>query len=1221
MAEIKFTPEQQKCIDLHDRNILVSAAAGSGKTAVLVERIVKSVCDENNPKDIDRMLIVTFTNAAAAEMRERIANRINEEIEKNPTSEHLQRQATLIHNAQITTIDSFSLFLVRNHFNEIGLDPAFRVADEGEIKLLKNDVMKAMLEEKFAQALPEFEYCVEYFCPGGREEVLEEYILGLSKFAASFPWPKEWLQERKHDYDYVNARQFAESSFGKYFLNYFSATFSDLASKMQEAIDICEAPAGPYMYGELLDKEKELFEKYSKLDDLNEIFEKVPAIVFETLPRKKDDSVDSNLREQAKAIRDDVKKIVCDIKEKFLLTPLDLVISQGKECAPVLNTLIDLVIEFDDLVSRKKLEKKIIDFNDMEHFALEILLKKNENGEVSPSNVAYEYRQHFDEVMIDEYQDSNLVQEYLLKAVSGEDDNHFNRFMVGDVKQSIYKFRLARPQLFIEKYGCYSKDNSDMIRIDLSKNFRSRPEVIGSVNQIFDAIMSKETGGIEYDEAARLYQGADYPANSDCGTELLIFDKQPGDRKGDVIEAESAMIANRIHDLMKNHRVTDKATGEFRPARYSDIVILLRSLKDWDEGIKGNLEKQGIPVYVQSKTGYFEATEVQNLLQFLRVLDNPRQDIPLFGLLKSFFGGFDDEQLALIKTIDRKKTLYDILISIYQETECPGKNDSENDAAVDTEIVHKIKAFIDMINTYRECSLYMTIRTLLQRILDDTGYLDYVTALPAGNKRRANVEMLLTKASDFESTSYYGLFHFVRYIEQLEEYNVDYGEADTLDENADVVRLMSIHKSKGLEFPITIVAGMGKAFNNGDLKNGLVIDMDMGLGIDYVNPVKRIKNKTFRKNVLVKKMREDDLSEELRILYVALTRAKEKLIMTATISKAIEKLENTKSSRKKLSYTQFINSQNYMDFLLPIIDSTDVKVKVMTEENIFTEEIKQVFDFTKDISLLDSARQLSDEKALDVLKERFGFVYPYDALKNMYTKTTVSELKIAAMADKDEEAFHLFEEKEVVPFIPRFKKEDEKVSGTVRGNAFHRVMEILDFDKVIGDNLTDTPADYEEYTKLLSTKKLRTMLQSFLDDSVEKQLLTAEYREAVNETKILKFLTSKVAYRMWNAHLRGQLYREQPFVYGVDAKKVSPDFPEDEKVLIQGIIDVFFVEDEKIILLDYKTDVIKNMEDLWRRYGVQLDYYSEALTRLMDIPVKEKIIYSFYLEKENAILV
>ncbi len=1257
---VEFTPQQKEAIDLRDCNILVSAAAGSGKTAVLTERIVNLICDEAHPVDADRLLVVTFTSAAAAEMRERIANKLGDRLLENPGSERLQRQMTLLHNAQITTIDSFCLFLIKNHFNEIGLDPAFRVADEREIKLLQQETLAELLEDAFAEGKPEFHDCVEILCPKGREKVLEEQIVNLSRYAASFPWPEEWLEERKKDYQAEDKEALLSGQLRDYFLHYAEGVLDGCIHKLDQAIRLTQMPDGPYFYGELLDADKEQFEdavealremqeadaaeqdeisqeadageqdEISQEPDAGEsedveeargvdVLEKIgtllEGITFGRLPSKKDDSVDADKRDLAKDLRDEVKKILGDLREQFFVLPSSVQLARSEGCSAAAATLIDLVLEFDRRMREKKQEKKLIDFNDMEHFALDVLLRR-ENGKILPTQVARQYREYFHEILIDEYQDSNLVQEYLLRAVSGEEDGHYNRFMVGDVKQSIYHFRLARPELFMEKYLQYQKSGRKR-RIDLSMNFRSRKEVIDSVNNTFRLVMSREVGGIDYDDDAALYLGATYPdcteatqgmpdaeptvdiagkAESLMQSELLLVEKPGKDLGFQARQAEALAIAGRIRDLLANGKVTDSKTKELRPVRYRDVVILLRTLTGWGDAFKAVLEEQGIPAYVTSKSGYFTATEVQTVLNYLRVIDNPLQDVPLFGVLHSDFGGFSEEEIAMIRGGERERSLYECLC------------ESEEPKAV---------AFLEKLHGFRERSSYLTIRTLLEMLFSEYDYLNYVTALPGGSKRRANLEMLLVKASDFEKTSYFGLFHFLRYIEMLEKYEEDYGEAETLDENADVVRIMSIHKSKGLEFPVTIVAGLAKKFNLQDASKTVILDADLGLGMDFVDPVRRFRSKTLRKIIVAKKLREDTLSEELRLLYVAMTRAKEKLILTAEVEEPGKVLQTSSWLSGKgigLSYLEFMKANSYLDFLEPILNQTGIAVREIPARELIGRGDAEQLSMALSRDSLARAAEIADPNELAALRERFAFQYPRAALAGLYTKTTVSELKIAAMSEKDEAAFHEFEEREEESYVPEFRRGAEEITGTVRGNAYHRVMELLDLAGILRGQFPD----YETFAAAMKEADLRTAVDEFLKEQTKQLRLSEEYRGAVRTEKICKFLRSRLGYRMLRSQADGKLYREQPFVLAIPATRLKETFPEEETVLIQGIIDAYFIEEDGIVLLDYKTDSIASLDALWQRYETQMDHYQEALERLTGKRVKERILYSFHFDEASS---
>lgn len=1204
---VTFTPEQQKVIDLHERNILVSAAAGSGKTAVLVERIIQMISDEEKKVDIDRLLVVTFTNAAAAEMRERISQAIDARLQSQPENEHLQRQAALLHNAQITTIDSFCLFVIRNNFNDIGLDPGFRVADEGELRLLKQDVLSELLEQKYELGKEEFLSCTEYFTGGSNDKLLEEYVLKLYEFSMSYPWPEEWLMQRQKDYNITDVTELEQSEWCRYLTDYICISLKECADKLSESCRLSQLPAGPYYYGELLEQEEEMIRKVSEAASFSALYEAIESIAFGRLPSKKDESVSEELKKQVQGLRNQVKKQIEELKSDYLLLSPEQVITRMQQAQAPVNVLLELVSEFKSLFDERKRQENIIDFADMEHFALNILLKKKADGSYEASDTAKEYRQFFYEILIDEYQDSNLVQELLLQSISGEDEGRFNRFMVGDVKQSIYKFRLARPELFIDKYTCYEKVDSLRQRIDLRKNFRSRPEVLESVNDLFYQIMYKELGGVEYDEDAALYPGAEFPPYELSRTETLIIGKMQESGLS-AHEQEALAIAKKIKGLVREFSVTDKESGKLRPAEYRDIVILLRTTTGWAEEFKQIFEKEGIPAYVASRTGYFKAPEIRELLQLLHVLDNPFQDIPLYGVMHSFFGEFTDEEIALIRSKGEKgSSLYENLKSIAELAEENG--DTEEALSV------KVVEFLTFIKNLRYQASYTPIHTLIQNVLTSTGYLEYVSSKPGGEQRRANVEMLLTKATAFEKTSYYGLFHFLRYMKQLEKYQVDYGEADIADENANVVRIMSIHKSKGLEFPICFVAGLSKRFNRQDTTGRLIADADMGIGVDYIDSKRRLQSKTLRKNAVAMKMKLDSLGEEIRVLYVAMTRAREKLFLTALVNDIDKWKENLEcrpadkgNGQKRLSFSALSGASCFLDIVAPCMNGFEW----IYPEDMVQAEVEETIGNTL---LLQKLRMCeADEMIVTELSEKFKRTYPHQYLSELFVKTTVSELKKAAYKlpeEKDAFSKEMFEEAEIVPYIPAFIKEQEGMSGTDRGSAYHKVMELLnfaDFCRIIA----------EEEQNL--QEKVHQEIIRQIDKMEADEKLSPQWRSAVSVSKLNSFWKSRLAKRMVQAATQNKLYKEQPFVLGLPANRIKESFPETEMVLMQGIIDVYFEEEDGIVVADYKTDRVQSAEELIKRYYLQLDYYAEALERLTGKPVKEKIIYSFALGEEIPLL-
>ena len=1250
---MKFTEDQQRVIDLRNCNILVSAAAGSGKTAVLVERIVELVsgsgCDSARAVDIDRLLIVTFTNAAAAQMRERITKALSDRVEAEPDNEHIKKQLMLIHNAKIMTIHSFCLYLIKNHFNDIGLDPDFRTADEGEIRLLKQEVLSELLEEQFALGRQEFTDCVEYFAYDGREKRLEELIERLYTFSGSYPFPEKWLRQHRMDYHVETFEELVKTEWFAGMMQEISALLQECKEQEKAALKVCEEPDGPYFYAVALEQDQELIagleQELSRVvqtasepeqsvasaemdssvakDAFEALAARVQGISYARMAPKKDDSVSAEKRELVKAMRERVKSLLGTLSEKYFASGPKQWLAECRQADAALCELVDLALLFGERLTEKKREKNLLDFEDMEHLALQILLKEEENGQMVPSDTALEYREQFVEILIDEYQDSNLVQEFLLQSISGEDDGRFNRFMVGDVKQSIYKFRLARPELFLEKFATYQKEDGNCVRVDLKQNFRSRHEVTDCVNDLFLQLMHRELGGVEYDADAALYpaaqfpeadgeaadarekdvalgseekQGSAVPVSTACEASIARSPYEPelciaaisGEKGEDPKELEAKMIAGKIREIVGKLPVRDSESGQLRPARYQDIVILLRTTSGWDETFKKILEENAIPVFVTSKTGYFAATEVQTVLNFLRVLNNPLQEIPLFGVLKSVLFGFSDAQLATLRALDEAGEGESVEGSV-------GYGSGSNGA--DASLREKCCSFLSFLNRYREYAVYLPIHKLMEQFLEETGYLYTVSALPGGVQRRINVEMLLTRAESFEKTSYSGLFHFIRYMEQLEKYDIDYGETGASDENADVVRIMSIHKSKGLEFPVCFVSGLSKRFNRQDSVAPVLMDMDLGLAIDWVDPTARIRHTTLKKNVLARKLNADSMGEELRVLYVALTRAEEKLILTGTCKE--DKLPREDAAQGAYGYSalRLQEASSYYDLVLPAWQSVGRRLQICTQEELLQAElVRASLGYNSRQKLFEEAGK-EPEAAELALCERLQKPYAHENLAGLFVKTTVSELKKEGMQEEAAEGLELFPEEEVVPYLPQFVREQEEtVSGTTRGSAYHRLLEIFPFER------------QETWT----AAKIRTVIEECKAD----RRLSEEYAAAINVYKIRAFLQTPLAARMAKAARSNRLHREQPFVLGLSANRLNTDFPEDETVLIQGIIDVYLEEEDGIVLADYKTDLVKDPKELILRYRVQLDYYEEALVRLTGKCVKEKLIYSFGLEQE-----
>lgn len=1197
---MKWTDEQQKVIDLRNRDILVSAAAGSGKTAVLVERIIGLVTNKEHPVDIDRLLVVTFTKAAAAEMRERIGAAIDARCEKYPDDAHLRRQSALIHNAMITTIDSFCLFVVRNHFEEINLDPNFRIADEGEIHLLEQDVLKQVFESQYELDSPEFERLIDTYAKSRSDASVREMVAKIYKLSLSSPWPQEWILKLLSPYQAETAEQLFRTKLVADITENTRLLLMDMQMQLETLKDLAAKPDGPLAYLPALEADLSMLSGVEELKDYNSLNEFFHGIKFKNLAPVRGFTGDISKKEAVQAGRNGIKKEITELAKKYFSMNPDELLAQLKRIRPMAEELVRLALLYSEEMAKAKSRRRIVDFSDIEHFALRILVDE-ETKECKKT--AEEFRAHFEEIMIDEYQDSNQVQEEIMLAISRHASHVHNMFMVGDVKQSIYRFRLARPELFMEKYAAFTKEDSRQQRINLYRNFRSRKEVVSFCNDIFYKIMSPDLGRVAYDKEAALYAGAEYPESGHMQAELLLLDetdelfaeqKDLGKR-----EMEAHLLASRIKTLMQETQVTDKESGELRPLKYSDIVILLRSLKDWGTDFVRVLAEQGIPAYVESQTGYFSATEVQTVLGMLRILDNPYQDIPMAAVLKSPMAGLDEEELAEIRVNAADGSFAEAAMTAMQ-------NATEG-------------ALFTFYQTYKtlRSKRDLPVHELTGQILALTGYGNYVAALPSGKKREANLAMLLEKAADYGKSSYRGLFHFMRYIDKLQKYDIDFGEADGQG-NEDVVRIMTIHKSKGLEFPVVFVSGLSKKFNQMDTRDALVLHPELGMGICEITKRPKIKKNCMFRSGIAEKLQRENLGEELRVLYVALTRAKEKLILTGVVrdlGKTVSGYTGNVKEGCPISYRQRVTASCYLDWIIPAmlsypdkyrIDAVNPKELVWTVAESVAEKR---LEYDKLLAYVEAAK----DSLVQNYDRLFSYQYPYQSKAGQKSKYSVSELKHDSMVlnyDRTEGEAEipdfLQEDREI--YIPDFAKDvckegnaplehysQQEYAGAKRGTAVHRVMECLDFVKLSGIDRNN-----------------QTEIKKFVKEELERMRLsnelTEEWHALVYPSMIEGFAASDVAARMAQAALRGELYKEKPFVMQKD------------DILVQGIIDVFWLENDSIVLLDYKTDRVSHADELILRYGTQLDLYADALTRIFStnkkkITAEEKLIYSFRLQE------
>lgn len=1196
---VKWTQEQQRVIDTRDCDILVSAAAGSGKTAVLVARILSIITDKEKPVDIDRLLVVTFTNAAAGEMRERIREALERRAEEEPENIHLQRQLVLVHNAKITTIHSFCLNVLRNHFQTAGIDPAFRIADTGEITLLEQETVHETVAEAYENADELFLEFVEGFATGKSDQIIENTVLSIYHYALGQPWPMEWLESccRMYPKPDSKAEEFGENSaqWISYIEQDTAKILADADAQIRRALRICEEPDGPYPYLKALQDDLRILEKLrsaSTYEEYAQAFECMPS--YTMLGRKKDESIAEEKKLLVQELRAGVKEAIASLHEQYYFDKLEVLCKEYAKSGEYIRALVRLTEAFMERLAVRKAEKNILDFGDLEHFALRTLVKQ-QDGKAAPTAAAEEYAEMFEEIMIDEYQDSNLVQELILKSVSGRGRGEHNLFMVGDVKQSIYRFRLARPELFMEKYRTYKNEaDSTSCRIDLHKNFRSREQVLGSVNYLFRQIMTEGLGGIEYDSDAALYPGAVFEKRPQgeafLETEFLLLDAQTQVKQ----EAEARLIGRRIREIVGKEEVLDKETGAYRPAKYGDIVILLRTVSGWAETFGEVLGDMGIPCFTGSQKGYFSAAEVRTVLAYLQILDNPVQDIPLAAVLRSAIGGLTDEELAVIRSSFKERYFYDCV----QAYRAYGDN---------KELCVKLDRFFEVFDRLRTKCAHTPVHLLIWEMLEATGYGAYAQALPAGSQRKANLDMLIEKAISYESTSYRGLYHFVRYIENLKKYEVDYGEANTGAEADNTVRIMSIHKSKGLEFPIVFVSGLGKQFNESDVRSKAVMHPEFGLACDFVDTKLRTRQPSILKKTIQKKTAAENLGEELRVLYVALTRAKEKLILTGCVSDAQSRLNRWQTASlyegEALTYSDLTSASTYLDWIVPALlhkmkdgvlpEESHFSMQLLCEEEEAVQETWQRSDAAIRLAQLMNLplQECFDEKTRVYLDSVFEAVYPYEADGQIVGKLSVSELKRMSYVPEEEDAQEMYRPETVIPLLPEFREKKQALHGAKRGTAYHTFMENLDYSK-------------------------KDELEIQLEELISCGKMSEEEGKTLCLNDIRTFLETESGKRMERAALSGCLRRERPFVLGVPADRIREDWDPQETVLVQGIIDAYFTEDGQITVLDYKTDRVTSSDELVRRYRAQLDYYALALERLTGCRVKDRIIYSFHLGED-----
>ncbi|MGN0394219.1 MAG: helicase-exonuclease AddAB subunit AddA [Coprococcus sp.] len=1210
---MKWTEEQSKVINSRTGNLLVAAAAGSGKTAVLVERIIEMVLgtDSSGNKisdgiDIDELLVVTFTKAAANQMKEKIADVLSKKAEEMPYNEHLVKQLALLGRAEITTIDSFCLGIVKDYFNVVNIDSNFDIADGPEMELIKADVMNDIMEECYEEASDEFIQLVNAFSRKESDRTITEMVEKLYKVSSSFPRPELWLDNARDALLIKDAEELTSLGWYKAYEESVRYAIESSLIMAEQCIEICDEPDGPIGYRKAIETDAAMFEHMKEQNSLTEI--KACYSGFVNIGRNKKDSCDEKLAGDVKNIRskykDLIDKLISDIK------PLDIVLKETKFMGRPLAALVDLTKKYRNRLNLVKRQKNVYEFHDIEKLALEIVCEGyDEDGVAVPSSIGKIISQKYKEILIDEYQDSNFLQEDILKCVSGCGKNINNTFMVGDIKQSIYRFRMARPDLFLEKYSTYSEeiDESDCRKILLSNNFRSSKSILDAVNMIFAPLMSKDIGGIEYDTSAFLKPGPEQLAASsdDLKPELYLIGNNTKETEKDNTEIEAITIANKIDEIVNGNEPLfirdDKSPEGKRKVNYRDIVILLRSVKSSALVYDQVFSERGIPVYLESEQGYFDAIEVNTLLSMLAVVDNVYLDYDMAAVLRSPLVGLNEEQLAHI-------------VGIYNQHMKQQKNENAlkngmlydkivyyTELGLENDINSKLTSFLDMLRHLKSEKNYMSISDMIRYILDETGYYWFVAAMGMGRRRQANIDMLINKADAYEESSFKGLFNFLRYIDRLKVNDIDFAEAGVLSDNEDTVRIMTMHKSKGLEFPVVFVSGLGKQLTNMDAKSAVIIHPDYYLASHAIDIKNRVKQNTFAKNAIIYAQKTEMYAEEMRVLYVALTRAKQKLYMTGCVNdvdKTLEKCEGIVTETGKLLFVDKLASSNFMEWILMSHTAGNGAEDLIERHfgngiDILAEDYKLAA--IKAISVPDNEDDISDSIICEDAKKALSFSYAY-GLDNYKSKMSITEIKKLQSEGEENPGVVLYkakEDNEDIP-VPDFMTDKKVIHGNELGTVMHKIMELIDFQK----------ADMQEIDRQV-------------DIMFDKKIFADEFRPYIQTKKLYYMLNSSVGKRMAAADRNKKLFRERQFYISMRPDSIwSEEKRTEEIIVVQGIIDAYFIENGQAVLLDYKTDKVSDMKELVTRYHVQLEKYAETIERLTGYTVKEKIIYSFCLNDE-----
>ncbi|NHC18745.1 helicase-exonuclease AddAB subunit AddA [Bacillus sp. MM2020_4] len=1238
-AGVTWTDDQWKAIMARDKDILVAAAAGSGKTAVLVERIIQKILSLENPIDVNELLVVTFTNASAAEMRHRMGEALEKAIDQDPGSRHLRKQLSLLNKASISTLHSFCLEVIHKYYYLIDIDPGFRIADETEAQIIRDEVMEELFEEEYGKEKNEsFFHLVDSFTNDRSDQALMDIVRSIYDFARSNPVPEDYLQSIVSMYDVGDITDIEDLPFIQSLLFDIELQLEAAKDMIKRGLELTKLPNGPAPRAENFLDDLHVLETLmlAQKDSWAALYQAMQTWSFGRAKPVKGDHYEKNLTEKAQKLRDKAKKKIQEIKEELFSRKPEGFLRDMEEMRPLIETLVNLVKAFSTRFEKVKREKGLVDYADLEHYCLGILTNGiNVEGEFIPSDAALTFRSHFKEVYCDEYQDVNMVQETILKLVTQEDERTGNLFMVGDVKQSIYRFRLAEPNLFLSKYNRFTTHGRDSgLRIDLARNFRSRKEVLDGTNYLFKQIMGVKVGEIEYDEAAELRNGAPYPEDHSFPIEVILIDQNAESAEmtaeaeneterfefdaEDLAQSqlEARVMAAKIKELvLSGTPVYNTKTKMQKPLLYRDVVILLRSMT-WAPQIMEEFKQQSIPIYANLSTGYFEATEVSIMLSLLRVIDNPFQDIPLASVLRSPIVGLNEEELAKIRIHKKRSTFWEAVSAF-----CLSKTAENSDP-----FYEKVRSFFDMLKDWRQLARQGSLSELIWQLYRDTGFYDFVGGLPGGKQRQANLRALYDRARGYEQTSFRGLFRFLRFIERMIDRGDDLGAARALGEQEDVVRIMTIHSSKGLEFPVVFMAGMARNFNMMDIRKSYMLDKEFGFATKYINVEKRISYPSLPQIAFKRKKKMEMLAEEMRVLYVAMTRAKEKLYVTATLKDAVKTIDKwndvSANTEWQLKDYERAGAMSYIDWIGPALirhqdcselrgeggtspfvpseitdHSSSWNVALISAEEIQKQESEIEAEEDHFLEKVQKLEKIPVESSFaDEIKARLTWEYAFPDAAAHRSKQSVSEIKrFAEMTDEQSGTDLVRKFKKSIIKRPKFMQE-KQLSPAERGTAMHMVMQHVDLT---------IPVSEESIGKQVNWM-------------VHNELLTAEQAAIIDCQLIVQFFNTNLGQRYVHAKA---IHREIPFTLSLPAKEVYPNWHEEnESVFVQGIIDCILEDEKGLVLIDYKTDRITGrysggflqakpiLED---RYRLQINLYTKAIEQIWRRNVAERYLFFF----------